>query len=57
MQGGLAPALLSDIAHEPVLIDAACHALNTHLVAELPIEYHFLSVAQHGDSQRLLPRD
>ena len=46
LQGGLAPALLSDIAHEPVLRDAACDALNTHLVAELPIEYHFVSVAQ-----------
>ena len=40
------PALLSDVAHEPALRDAAMAAIDTQLSAELPLEYHALSVAQ-----------
>jgi hypothetical protein len=44
--GGLTPQLLADVADHPALLRAALDALDTHVCAQLPLEYHALHVAE-----------
>jgi hypothetical protein len=44
--GGLTPQLLADLADHPELLRAALDALDTHVTAQLPLEYHALHVAE-----------
>ena len=44
--GGLSPALIADLAADPVLRQEAMKALDTQVCGELPIEYHAAYLAQ-----------
>jgi hypothetical protein len=44
--GGLTPALLSDVAGDPELLQAAMDAIDTQVQAEIPLEYHAVFVCQ-----------
>ena len=46
LHGGASPALLADVAHDASLLAEICRALDTQVVADLPLEYHAVGVAQ-----------
>ena len=45
-RGGLTPALIAHVAHVPALMARVARALETQVVAELPLAYHAVVISQ-----------